>query len=91
MATPAVLLNREVEELLREFPWLTDKTLTSRKMTSKIQKLNVESPDVILAVRVAGNLKSGNVLIALHGGPGMCSDYLLDLGQLAGPELAVDL
>jgi proline iminopeptidase len=29
------------------------------------------------------------VLIAIHGGPGMSSDYMIGLEQLAGPDLAV--
>lgn len=44
---------------------------------------------VALYVRVAGNLASGNVLIAIHGGLGMTSDYMLSLEELAGPNLAV--
>ncbi len=44
---------------------------------------------VTLHVRVVGGAASGNVLIAIHGGPGMTSDYLLNLEKLAGPDLAV--
>jgi pimeloyl-ACP methyl ester carboxylesterase len=51
--------------------------------------LNVRTPEVTLYERVAGNLQSGNVLIAIHGGPGNSSDYLVSLGQLAGDDLAV--
>jgi len=45
--------------------------------------------DVKLYVRVAGDPASGNVLIAIHGGPGMTSDYMLNLETLAGSDLAV--
>jgi C-terminal processing protease CtpA/Prc/pimeloyl-ACP methyl ester carboxylesterase len=44
---------------------------------------------VALHVRVAGDLASGNVLVAIHGGPGMTHDYMLGLEKLAGPDLAV--
>jgi len=53
------------------------------------QKLNVQSPELTLYARVAGNLQSGNALIALHGGPGNSSEYMVSLGRLAGDDLAV--
>lgn len=53
------------------------------------QELKVQSDDVTLYVRIAGNLKSGNVLIANHGGPGMTSHYMVSLEQLAGKNFAV--
>lgn len=49
----------------------------------------VKSDHVSLHVRIAGNLSSGNVLIAIHGGPGMTSDYMLNLEELVGVDLAV--
>ncbi len=58
-------------------------------VTPQVQEWEVDAGDVTLYVRVAGNLKSGNVLIALHGGPGMSSDYMANLEQLAGPDLAI--
>jgi len=45
--------------------------------------------EVSLPVRVVGNLASDNALIAVHGGPGMTSDYLFNLEALAGSDLAV--
>jgi CubicO group peptidase (beta-lactamase class C family)/pimeloyl-ACP methyl ester carboxylesterase len=57
--------------------------------TPQIQEWDVDAGGVTLYVRVAGNPDSGNVLIALHGGPGMSSDYMASLEQLAGPSLAV--
>lgn len=53
------------------------------------QELTVESDGIALYVRVDGNPSSGNVLIAIHGGPGMASDYMTSLEQLAGSDLAV--
>jgi len=58
-------------------------------MVSEIRELNVETLDATLFVRVTGNLESSNVLIAVHGGPGMSSDYMASLEQLAGDKLAV--
>jgi proline iminopeptidase len=43
----------------------------------------------MLHVRIAGGPQPGNVLIAVHGGPGMSSDYMVGLEKLAGAELAV--
>jgi CubicO group peptidase (beta-lactamase class C family)/pimeloyl-ACP methyl ester carboxylesterase len=58
-------------------------------VTPQIQEWEVDAGDVTLYVRVAGILNTGNALIALHGGPGMSSDYMANLEQLAGPDLAV--
>ncbi|UCH62172.1 MAG: alpha/beta hydrolase [Fidelibacterota bacterium] len=44
---------------------------------------------VSLHLRIAGDPASGEVLIALHGGPGMNRAYMLNLEQLANQELAV--
>lgn len=54
-----------------------------------VQERMVEADDVTLYVRIAGNPESGNVLIALHGGPGLSSSYMLSLEQLASQEFAV--
>jgi len=53
------------------------------------QELIVEAPGASLYVRVAGNLQSGNVLIAINGGPGLSSHYMLGLEDLAGENFAV--
>ena len=53
------------------------------------QELNIQTPEVTLVARLAGRLQSGNVLIAINGGPGLTSNYMLDLEQLAGRDLAV--
>jgi pimeloyl-ACP methyl ester carboxylesterase len=62
---------------------------TTMVQKTVFQDLDVPIPEVTLYARVAGNLQSGNVLIAIHGGPGNSSDYMVSLGQLAGDELAV--
>jgi proline iminopeptidase len=49
----------------------------------------IDRGDVDLFVRVAGNLTSGKVLLALNGGPGVSSRYLTDLEVLAGDNLAL--
>ena len=56
---------------------------------SEYQELNVQTSEVTLYVRVAGNLQSGNVLIAINGGPGLSSHYMLGLEDLAGENFAV--
>jgi pimeloyl-ACP methyl ester carboxylesterase len=53
------------------------------------REVTAHSDGVALHVRVAGNPASGDVLIAIHGGPGMTSDYMLSLEKLVGPDLAV--
>lgn len=53
------------------------------------QELTVENDGITLYVRVAGDPVSRNVLIAIHGGPGMTHDYMVSLEKLAGPNLAV--
>ena len=60
-------------------------------MTKEIfpQELTVQASEVALYVRVAGNPHSGNVLIAINGGPGLSSHYMLNLEDLAGENFAV--
>jgi pimeloyl-ACP methyl ester carboxylesterase len=53
------------------------------------QELKVQADDVTLYARIAGNAEPGDVLIALHGGPGNSSDYMVSLEQLASAEFAV--
>ena len=55
----------------------------------EIQELKARVPHGKLYVRVAGNQESGNVMIALHGGPGQSHHYMLDLERLAGREFSV--
>jgi proline iminopeptidase len=56
---------------------------------STVQEQTVLAGDVGLHVRIAGDADAGDVLIALHGGPGNASDYMLSLEQLASGALAV--
>jgi len=62
---------------------------TSPSPIPGLQELTVESDGITLYVRVAGDPASGNVLIAIHGGPGMTLDYMLNLETLVGPDLAL--
>ena len=57
--------------------------------TALAQELKVQADDVTLHVRIAGDPKAEDVLIAIHGGPGNSIDYMLSLEQLASGELAV--
>jgi len=50
---------------------------------------NVLANGVTLHVRIAGNAKAGDVLIAINGGPGQSSRYMLSLEQLASADFAV--
>lgn len=54
-----------------------------------VQELQIPAGDVTLFVRMVGNTTSGSVLIASNGGPGLTSNYMRSLEELAGPELAV--
>jgi pimeloyl-ACP methyl ester carboxylesterase len=54
-----------------------------------IQELEIPAADAKLHVRMAGGPRSGNALVAVHGGPGMSSDYMTSLERLAGPDFAV--
>ena len=54
-----------------------------------VKELEVPGDDVTLNVRIAGDADAPAVLVALHGGPGNSSDYMVSLEQLAGTHLAV--
>jgi pimeloyl-ACP methyl ester carboxylesterase len=54
-----------------------------------VQEFDVLASDVRLHVRMAGNPHSGCVLVAINGGPGLTSNYMLDLEEVAGPDCAV--
>ncbi len=60
-----------------------------QKNSTEIREFDVQASDVTLHGRIAGNLNSGCVLVAINGGPGLTSNYMLDLEQLSGPECAV--
>jgi pimeloyl-ACP methyl ester carboxylesterase len=55
----------------------------------RVLETEVDAVDVTLHVRTAGPADSAVVLIAIHGGPGMSSDYMTSLERLAGDQLAV--
>lgn len=57
--------------------------------TPRFEELKVPADDVTLHVRIAGNPEAGNVMIAIHGGPGQSHHYMLDLERLAGQEFSV--
>jgi len=54
-----------------------------------ILEKEVETEDVRLYLRVAGDPDARNLLIGLHGGPGGSSHYLVDLDTLRGEDFAV--
>ncbi|MBN1139828.1 MAG: hypothetical protein JXM73_24870, partial [Anaerolineae bacterium] len=54
-----------------------------------VREFQVQASDVRLQVRMAGKPGSGCVLIAINGGPGLTSNYMLDVERLAGPDCAV--
>jgi len=54
-----------------------------------VQELEARVGDVRLYVRVAGGVGADKALIAINGGPGLSSHYMLSLEALAGDELAV--
>jgi len=54
-----------------------------------VQQIEARAGDVILAATVAGDPKNGNVVIAIHGGPGNSSDYMVSLLTLRSDRLAV--
>lgn len=54
-----------------------------------VREFDARASDVRIHGRIAGNPKSGCVLIAINGGPGLTSNYMLDLERLAGADCAV--
>jgi pimeloyl-ACP methyl ester carboxylesterase len=61
----------------------------ARGSKAVVKELKVPGDAVTLHVRIAGHAAAPAVLVALHGGPGNSSDYMVSLEQLAGPRLAV--
>ncbi len=55
----------------------------------KVRELEVKSGDVTLHARIAIAGQPQQTLIAISGVPGLSGEYMMDLEQLAGPELAV--
>lgn len=54
-----------------------------------VREFETPAAGVTLHVRIAGDPQAGNVLIAINGGPGLSSHYMLSLEALAGPNFAV--
>src|SRR5260370_577050 len=54
-----------------------------------IHETFVDSQSANIYVRTAGNPEANEVLIILHGGPGLSHRYLRDLEQLATSDLLV--
>ena len=54
------------------------------------QELMMGAGDATLHVRIAGDPDAPNVLIAVHGGPGLSSSYMVSLEQLASQDFAVE-
>jgi len=54
-----------------------------------VSEEKIQSGDVTLFVRIAGNPAGAPVMIAINGGPGQSSHYMKSLEQLAGSELTV--
>jgi proline iminopeptidase len=65
------------------------KELRMKDADPTVQELMVPTDDVTLYTSIAGDPEAGDVLIGIHGGPGMSSDYMASLEQLAGEDLAV--
>jgi pimeloyl-ACP methyl ester carboxylesterase len=68
---------------------LLDLVALGRPKQPHFREFKVRAESVSLYVRIAGNLESGNVLMAVNGGPGQSSHYMVSLEQLAGKEFAV--
>lgn len=57
--------------------------------TTTIREIFVPSQSANIFVRTAGNPEADNVLISLHGGPGLSHRYLRDLERLAGADFLI--
>jgi len=68
---------------------VTSVLATCQNSSTAAREFQVETADVSLHVRMAGNPDSGCVLIAINGGPGLTSTYMLDLERQAGSDCAV--
>jgi len=63
--------------------------VTPAPKVGETHEMDVRTPGATLHVRVAGDPAAERVLVAIHGGPGLASGYMLDLEQLADEDLAV--
>jgi len=62
-----------------------------RQSIPDTREIKVQSPGTTLYTRITGELPNKRVLIAVHGGPGNSSDYMVSLEQLASKDLTVVL
>jgi proline iminopeptidase len=68
--------------------------VSCEKSTEPLQKkefreLMLETDGDTLYVRITGNLDAENILITLHGGPGISCGYMVSLEQLSSEDLTV--
>ncbi len=68
---------------------LTECNEAASQQTKEFKELMVPAEDVTLYVRIAGDPQAENILLAVHGGPGNSSDYMISLEQLQSEELTV--
>lgn len=68
---------------------LTECNASTSQQTKEFKELMVPAEDVTLYVRIAGDPQAENILLAVHGGPGNSSDYMISLEQLQSEELTV--
>ena len=61
----------------------------NQKVLAEFEEIKVQAGDVTLHVRIVGNPKKGNVLVAVNGGPGQSSHYMASLEHLASKDFAV--
>lgn len=64
-------------------------TVTITSQSNDVKEIMLNSGDVDLYVRIAGNSNSDHVLLGVHGGPGGSCDYMLDLEELCGDKCTV--
>ncbi len=68
---------------------LAEGNASTSQQTKEFKELMVPAEDVTLYVRIAGDPQAENILLAVHGGPGNSSDYMISLEQLQSEELTV--
>lgn len=66
-----------------------DPAETAAGSNIQVKEEKIQSGDVTLCIRAAGDPALSPILIGINGGPGMSSHYLEGLEQLAGSDLAV--
>jgi proline iminopeptidase len=65
--------------------------LASSVAAAQERDLEIPSGDVTIHAHEVGDPRAPEVLIAIHGGPGLASDYMAPLARLAGPGRRVVL